>query len=229
MLIGIATIAGGSEDFMRACAPCLESVAEYANIHGYPRFLWDGEGLDRPISWGRIPLMLTIFEEHPELTHLLWFDADAMVTNPKIKLEPFAKIMDKHDKVAFFSIDGANNLNDGMALYKNSYRTKEILHTLWNMEEYINHPWWVNAAICRYNIDNFDRKDILIANNSNFFNSYVYGRNPWSFGDFVVHFAGMDNNKRRIFSLAFMEMIKSLKDLMPEKNIEDYYYGLWET
>lgn len=229
MSIGIVTIAGGTEEFLQACAPCLESVEKYANRHGYVRFLWDGCGLDRPISWGRIPYMLTIMDERPDLKYLFWIDADAMITNPKITLDSFVAILEKYNKDVLVAVDGANNINDGVAIYRNSDGVRKMFYQMWNMEEYINHPWWANAALHRYVIENYERKEILLINNSNVFNSYIYGRRPWSFGDFIVHFAGMANEKRRLFADSFAKFLNSVEDYLPERSIESFYYETWEN
>jgi hypothetical protein len=227
MTIGVITLFGGSAEFVEACAPCVESVQEYCSTQNYPHFMWDGEGLDRPISWARIPMLLTIMEEHPEISHLLWVDADAMITNPKIRVEPLVDLLETRHRNILLSIDGANNLNDGIGLYKNCEKTKVLLSRLWDMEEFINHPWWVNAAISKlYATEPELRGEILLASEPNFFNSYVFGRTPWRLGDFIVHFAGIPTDQRRVLARAFREFTRSVKDFMPNPDLESRYYGL---
>lgn len=227
MSIGIVTLFGGPEDFIQACKPCVESVIEYCKLQSYDHFMWDGEGIDRPISWARIPLLLTVMEEHPEISHFLWVDADAMITNPRIRIEPLVDLLERQNRALLLSIDGANNLNDGVGLYKNCPRTKGLLERLWAMEEYTHHPWWVNAAIAKlYATEPELRADILVAGEPNFFNSYVMGRSPWRFGDFIVHFAGVPTPQRQVLAQAFRAFTESVRDLLPVPSPEGHFYGL---
>lgn len=228
MTIGILSVCGGTEAFMEECRPCLDSVQEYCNHHGYLYFVWDAPNFERPISWARLPLLLTSMEQRPDLEFFAWIDADAMITNPRLPLSLFTDLLNKKHKNVLYCIDGANNLNDGVAIYRNCEWTREFIQRLWNMEEYINHPWWVNAAVGKlYMTEPALRQDVLVINNPNIFNSYTKGRTPWQFGDFIVHFAGMPSETRRTLSQAFRTFTLATRDHMQLPDPERSFFGLY--
>jgi hypothetical protein len=217
MTIGLVSLCAGTKEYCDVFQPCVDSVRRYSELHGLPFFYFDDPGItDRPISWARIPILLHLMTTYPEIEYFMWIDADAMVTNPHFSLGVLTGELERTDKLVMYCIDTSNNLNDGVALYKNDAEVMKFLEAIWDYEEYIDHPWWANAALSRAMIDlhQFATR-ILRINNANIFNSHVFGRSAWQVGDFIVHFAGLSQDMRRTLIPAFANFVKEVEPFMP--------------
>jgi galactosyl transferase GMA12/MNN10 family len=227
MKIAVASVFCGADEFKDACLPCVESVREYCATRGYLRVEQNHFNVDRPISWARIPVMVDLMRNHPDVTHVMWIDADAMITNPKIDLERFAKLMDERKKLALITIDGCSNTNDGVAMFRNDPKVIEVFNRMWVLDEYVQHRWWVNAALIRMLVDAPEFRDMVeIVADPSIFNSYVLGRTPWRFGDFIVHFAGMSNADRKILASSFRTFVNATKNYAPDRSPLERQFGL---
>jgi hypothetical protein len=156
-------------------------------------------------------------KNNPACDWCCWVDADAMITNPQFRIELLTEYMATQRRLIMYSIDGMNNLNDGVALYRNDPRTIQFLEYLWSCEEYIHHPWWVNAALIKAQAEQreFFQSFVLKINNSNIFNSYFRGRSPWKIGDFIIHFAGMPQAQREALIPAFRKFSREILPFLP--------------
>jgi len=215
--IAVLTVLIGDDPYKQLLNPCIESIKSYCKLHHLELIVRDTPFYhDRPPAWTRIGLIKELFQTRSDISHILYLDADVMITNSKFSIEPLVEILEKEKKSILFSIDGENNLNDGVALYKNSKDTVRILETVERYIEYTNHPWWENAAFMRAYIDDFfSNSQIMKISNARLINSYIKGRCRWQFGDFIVHFAGLSNEDRAILIPAFYEFIKKIESKVP--------------
>jgi hypothetical protein len=228
-MIGIVSLCVGDLEYRRILKPCIDSVWDYCALRGYQCHLTaETMAPDRPVSWGRIPLLQTLMAKQFDLDWLVWIDADAMVTNPMFRLEPLIEHMAGTDRLVAYTIDGANNLNDGVAIYRNDPRTMEYLQWLWGCTEYIDHPWWANAAAVRAQADRreFFEAHVLKVANTNLLNSYVRGRSPWKVGDFIAHFAGMTMAERAVLIPAFRRFSAELRPFLRAAQPYETYLGV---
>jgi hypothetical protein len=217
-MIALVSLCEGNERYVATFAPCIQSVKEYCETHGYRHFFYGASAAPaRPVSWSRIPILIDLMKEDPGCEWFCWVDADAMITNPRFRIELLTEYLAAQRRLVMYSIDGANNLNDGVALYRNDPRTIEFLNYLWSCEEYIHHPWWANAALFKAQAEqrDFFQAFVLKINNSNIFNSYFGGRSRWKVGDFIIHFAGMPQSQREALIPAFRQFSRDILPFLP--------------
>ena len=112
----------------------------------------------------------------------------------------------------FLAVDGAGNLNLGAFLIKRNETTNVILDHIWKQEQFINHCWWEQAALMA--LYPYIFQALLVTRENNLFNSFLTGESPWQFGDFILHFAGLDNNSRNILSNKFGDLVKICEPLL---------------
>jgi len=187
MRVGICTLVIGDE-YSKTIRPCTDTQISYATKHSYDR-ITDISVYDRsrPISWFKIPLIQKYLSNYD---YILWMDADVMVTNYDIKIETFIEQMQK-DSFLLIARD-LNNLNCGMFIIKNCEKSFEFLNDVWSRTEYINHPWWEQAAVIDIH-SHYEGVQIIPRHLSHTFNGYDKTTEPlypWVRGDWVIHFAG---------------------------------------
>jgi hypothetical protein len=157
----------------------------YCRKHGY-RFVCRTEGFDRARapSWSKV---LFIRAELPRSEWVFWTDADALVMDSSVPLTRF--IQDTTDVV--LSGDPYNGMiNAGHLFVRNTAWSDAFLERVYARVEYLNHPWWENAAlIALYREDPEVRRHVVIVPNK-LFNAYPYPDGGYATGDFLVHFPG---------------------------------------
>jgi hypothetical protein len=213
--IALLSIATG-ETFRSSLLPCIQSHEEYCLRHNYQHIHhndYDYKG--RPAPWGKILALRQAFSEHPQITHIFWADADTLITNPFFKLETICEKLNQSNRCMLLAVDGAGNINTGAFLAKRHDTTTVILDHIWKQEQFINHCWWEQAALMA--LYPFIFQALLVTRDNNLFNSFLTGESPWQFGDFILHFAGLDNNSRRILCHKFRELIKISEPLLKPK------------
>jgi len=185
MRVGICTLMIGHE-YKNTINKCTQTQVAYASKHSYDR-ITDETVYDptRPISWSKIHLIKKYLKDYD---YLLWMDADVMVINSNVKIETF--LMDE------FLLLGRdlNTLNCGMMLLRNCPKTFEFLDDVWSQTEFINHPWWEQAAVIHlYPKYKSDIKVIPreLCHTFNAYDKSIDRFYPWVKGDWVVHFAGL--------------------------------------
>lgn len=164
--------------------------------------------IERPASWYKIPLILDRFKEGYE--YVMWVDADTLVINNDFKLNDII-----NNKYEIYICEDMNGFNCGVMIWKNSELTKSILNTIWNMENFINHSWWEQAAFIElYNKDP-SVQDIVCQVPQNIMNAYDYSlynidnhTGQVNKQSFIFHLPGIENSSR----------IKIMKNTLFEKN-----------
>jgi len=74
--------------------------------------------------------------------------------------------------------------------------------------------------------DHFCNARILRMSNTRIMNSYIKGRCRWQFGDFIIHFAGIRNEDRKILIPAFHEFIQKTSRFIPEGDFQFDFLGI---
>jgi hypothetical protein len=203
--IGVVSIASG-DAFRKSVAPCIESQEKYCRRNGYTNIhfsSFDSKG--RPAPWGKILALQQAILEHPGLDYFLWIDADALITNPFFRLEALCDRLDRAKRSMLVANDGGGNINTGVFMMRRGAATDLILENLWKQEHFTNHCWWENGAL--YALYPYIFQQVLVTRENNLFNAFLTGESPWRFGDFVLHFAGLDGSARRVLSELFYKMV----------------------
>jgi hypothetical protein len=201
MKLTILTLAIG-KDYCKSLSKALESKRDYASRHGYTYIqgaedVWDRE---RPISWSKVPFLLSHLETLED-GEIVWLsDADVYITNPLIKFEEHVMplFLDSHDML--MTNDACGHINAGNIVMRNSKWLRDFWRRVYEQTDVMYHIWWENAGILKLmDANESDRKKILVTNQHKRFNAYLMGLDSepkWEQGDFLVHFAGVYDAKK---------------------------------
>ena len=157
----------------------------YASRHGYPIRKSRHAG-----SWGKLDALLDAWNE---TEWLWWLDTDACITNPSQRLEDF--LSDQHDVV--ITCD-RNGISAGAMLIRTVPTVRAIFEDVLNRREEFDWPnglWEQNGLMWQFwKIK--DRIKILPQSAMNSYHQRDRGSHTWEPGDFVLHCAGLTNDKR---------------------------------
>lgn len=174
-----------------------------AGEQGLPPYL-DAAAADRAAS-GKVDGETAATWDGPEWIFLI--DADAFITNPDVRID---ELIDTNYDIIL--TEDINNINSGTMLLKNGPWLADYWATIWDMTQYLTHAWWEQAAIIDTMRDPFVREHIKILDQRTM-NSYPQGfPSPdgwWQEGDFIVHFAGV---QEQFFSDSFRKFGVALRE-----------------
>jgi hypothetical protein len=119
----------------------------YAALHGYDLRL-STQLLDRgrPPAWSKIALVRQLLEDYEEV---LWVDADAIFLDIS---KDIAELM-RPDKDLYLvehlweADETWRSANTGVFLVRSTPWARRFLDRVWAAEQYVDHPWWENAAV----------------------------------------------------------------------------------
>jgi hypothetical protein len=147
--ICVATLADGDGEWVKLSRLTFPNKKAYADKHGYGYFegtqVFHEKGADgkdkpdRPAAWTKIPIILKLMSQY---TWIWWSDADAIVTNPEIKLE---SIID--NDFDFIVGSDQNGMNTGHFLIKSTEESWRFLRECWEREHLINSGCFEQAAM----------------------------------------------------------------------------------
>lgn len=161
----------------------LRSKYEYAARWGFDVSTVRGKICkDRPASWSKILLCQQVIDRYE---WIWWLDADATITNKEIDIRQFCD-----ESADMIATKDENGINAGSFLLRNSAGAKNLLAATWERTEFIDHPWWEQAALQAVLADGIA---VIKEIDKRAINSYP---KEWKPGDLVVHFAGMQNRMR---------------------------------
>jgi hypothetical protein len=192
----ILTLAIG-KDYCKCLEKGLQSKVAYAHKHGYTYIQGNETSWDRnrPISWSKVPFLLSYLEKLPE-GELVWLsDADVLITNLDLRLEDHVLPLFPSDKDMMMTFDSCGHVNAGNILMRNSVWLRDFWKRVYEQTDVIYHIWWENAGILKLMENNeSDRNRIYVTNQHKRFNAYLMGlpgEALWEPNDFLVHFAGV--------------------------------------
>lgn len=186
--IALVTVAIGSH-YYEATLPGILSKERYCALHGYD-FICFPEMLDlsRLPPWQKIKAVEQALQQYD---WILWSDADSIIMNEEISLEDL--IDEEYSFIICFD-EVSHVVNSGQFLIKNEDKSFDFLDRVYSKQEYLNHPWWENAAIIEaLKEDAFSTgfAKILPQRKMNSFAFEVCGHNLqacYQPGDFIIHF-----------------------------------------
>jgi galactosyl transferase GMA12/MNN10 family len=119
----------------------------YAALHGFDlRFSTELLAPERPPAWSKIALVRDLLERYDEV---LWVDADAIFVDIS---KDIADLL-RPDKDLYLvehlyeEDDSWRSANTGVFLVRSSDWSRRFFERVWAAEQYIDHPWWENAAV----------------------------------------------------------------------------------
>jgi hypothetical protein len=119
----------------------------YAAVHGYDlRFSTELLAPERPAAWSKIALVRELLERYDQV---LWVDADAIFLDIS---KDIADLL-RPDKDLYLvehryaEDDSWRSANTGVFLVRSSDWSRRFFERVWTAEQYVDHPWWENAAV----------------------------------------------------------------------------------
>lgn len=201
MKLTILTLAIG-KDYCKALSKALESKQQYADRHGYTykqagEEQWDRE---RPISWSKVPFLLSQLAKLED-GEIVWLsDADVYVTNPSLKFEDHVMPLFPNGFDMMMTNDACGHINAGNIVMRNSPWLRDFWKRVYQQTDVMYHIWWENAGILKLmEANESDRTKIFVTQEHKRFNAYLMGLDnqpKWEQGDFLVHFAGVYDAKK---------------------------------
>lgn len=182
------------EDYLKITQACIDNKKRYCKKQGYD-FICAYETLDnsRHPAWSKLKLI----EQHLEdYQWVFWTDADSLIMNMDIRLETLVD----QDCWLVISKD-CNGINSGQFLIRNCPESHEFLQQCYAMEQFINHPWWDQAAIQWYlevNPAFLKHVKVIPQRRINSYPPSIAGSvsdSCYRRGDFVIHFPGARGEK----------------------------------
>lgn len=183
----IALVINWDEGYSSIANVVIDNRRQYASQHDYQLFESHYAG-----SWGKLNAMLDAWDK---ADWLWWLDADACVTDMTQRLEPL--LADNYDVVATCD---RNGISAGSMLIRTCAAVKAIFEDVLKRREEFDWPnglWEQNGLMWQFwKIK--DRVQILSQDRLNSYAAYqcVVGSHAWQPGDFVLHCAGISNEKR---------------------------------
>jgi hypothetical protein len=132
----------------------------YAERHGYELITSTAAHPDRPPAWAKVPLIRSTLDDYDLV---LWIDADAVIVDAAEDiagaLAPAAQLgLVQHRR------DAELIPNTGVMVWRSGEFARSLLDRMWGATQYLDHPWWENAALLDalgYAVPRFTRLDRL--------------------------------------------------------------------
>lgn len=198
-----------------------ENKRAYAEEKGYD--FVDGRGIidkSRPASWSKILAVRSLL---PNYDWVLWNDADTLVANPNISLERILEVVigttDFPSSPNLIVTEDVTGVNAGIFFVRRSKWSIDFLNTWWNQTTFVrfgSSKSGDNDAL-KYLINQLPsdklQNNVRISPMQCLFNSYPWiptwkttfrlilspkaiWKGAYSYGDFMVHLAGLDEKKK---------------------------------
>ena len=162
-------------------------VARYAGRHGYQALI-ARETLDasRHPAWSKLLLIEQFLADHPTCSWLMWIDADAVIMDPRRRLEEMVD-----ENLDFLAAEDRTDcpINTGVFFVRNCPETLRMLRLAYTKVKYLHHPFWEQPAVADAMAECSETVRSRIVQRR-MFNSFWDEYQP---GDFVIHFAGCDH------------------------------------
>lgn len=178
---------------------------EYALIHGYSHFhkkdRFKGHGLC--LGFEKIFYIKNMMQ-NSNIDWIFFLGCDTLITNFKKKVEDIIALADAGE--CFIVGADVNGINMDSFLIKNDENGKNLIEMVWNSHSTLNHTWCYEQKWFWDNEQTYAKLIKVVPQRT--LNSYDYnlytqpsidktgndGR--WRPGDFIIHWPGMNLNKR---------------------------------
>jgi hypothetical protein len=135
---------GPYEDLLAISSITFEA---YAELHGYDlRLANELVAPERPPAWSKIALVRELLERYDEV---LWVDADAIFLDISKDIADLVRrgkdlYLVEH---VYDQDESWRSANTGVFLVRSTRWARKFLDRVWAAEQYVDHPWWENAAV----------------------------------------------------------------------------------
>lgn len=133
---------GKHAEYLNISRPLL---MDYASRHGYVYIENYSAPIGKPASWGKVALMWRLLDDHDAV---LWIDCDTVIVEPSEDIAAYVP------QDAWQGITVHRSLRDvylgevpSTGVWFARRPMMPVLQQLWAMTDYINHPWWEQAAL----------------------------------------------------------------------------------
>jgi hypothetical protein len=159
-------------------------VARYARRHGYQALI-ARQSLDaaRHPAWSKLLLIEHFLVDHPACAWLMWIDADAVIMNPRQRLED---LVDEDVDFLVAEDRSSTPINTGVFFVRNCPATLALLRRAYAKTQYLHHPNWEQPALTEALRECSETLRSRIVSRR-LFNSFC---DEYQEGDFIIHFAG---------------------------------------
>lgn len=138
----LCTIAHGPQAALLDLAR--EPLEDFAARHGYDLHLQaEAEDPGRPLSWSKVPLLRRLLTDYDVA---VWVDADAIFLDTSRDIADELED-DRFLYLAMHRYGGQDAANCGILMLRSCDEAVALLDDAWAMTEFVDHPWWEQAAI----------------------------------------------------------------------------------
>lgn len=121
------------------------SLAAYAARHGYAFVEAEQAAESRSPSWSKVPILLSLLASYDDV---LWVDCDVVIVDSSLDLAAHVppdawQAMAIHRRHIDFDMGEVPSCGLWLARPPLS----DTLRAMWEMTQYIDHPWWEQAAM----------------------------------------------------------------------------------
>lgn len=198
-------VLSGYDDAMKVLGDlCTKSHAVYAKYNGYDHEVVRQYDSDSHPSWQKLRLLL---ERYPKYDFILWIDADAVVTNPNVRVEDLAGptvFTCSQDWCAPANEDFATSMyiSAGNFILRRGPDTERFLKTAQMQNNFKNRSEWEQSAIMSCMRGNSWMNRQVTRRHRNDMNSVCAEVHnvvsPWAPGHFLCHLTGLGEHMYRI-------------------------------
>jgi glycosyltransferase involved in cell wall biosynthesis len=209
----LASLAVGPHQELRGIAR--ETLETYANRHGYELHLGeDTLAPERPVSWSKVQMIRDLLKSYDVV---LWVDADAIIVDPS---QDIAALIEpgKFLYVVQHEIGEQRIPNLGVFMVLAGEPTERLLDEVWRSTEFINHPWWENAAVLKllgYNLHPCRLREPTALYRRVKLIDKAWNSVPLdaSTAPFIKHYAGVSNAERSLQMRQDLQTFRSAEAL----------------
>lgn len=137
-----ALVTFGVRDAQALLDISLPTFRQYAGLHGYELLVCDDIPTSRPASWFKVLALRDALSDYDEA---LWLDADVLIVDQELDIADEIPAAAWQGLVEHHTPDG-HVPNHGVWYARRPM--VPVLERIWGMLEYLQHPWWEQAAAC---------------------------------------------------------------------------------
>lgn len=207
----VCIISAYNEAFSTISNITFKSIEVFCQKHSFfcKRFIIPNN-FDRPCAWFKIKCLKEVLSLDM-YDYVLWIDADAGIVNNSFDL----KRIFLTNKDIYVAKD-FNNFNSGVVAFKNSAFSLEILNSIYNSVNFLNHQWWEQAAF----IDLYEKNHQNIQNNTDIIDQNIWNAYDYNFFGFSSSHSGHVHDQTFIFHCPALPLETRIELLKNRLNYE---------
>jgi len=183
-----------------------DNLIKYCKTHGYDIFMYEKEIFLFNSMWQKVPYinMVMMQEYAKEYEYFVWLDDDAYITNHSVRFEKFINFAPEYHMWISKDIPVDSNImlvNCGVFIWRNSDVMIEFFEDI--LQSYNRLPMFREGYFHEQTVTVF----LYYKKYSEKIAIFPYGllqvfpaTRSWDYGDFILHFAGVDMNSREKYA-----------------------------